>query len=180
MRVDLMHRVTVSAVLALFLSLALLVGAAPGVLAQAPQRGGAAELLAADPVLEERVTELSHKLRCLVCQNQSIAESNAPLAVDLRNQVREQLAAGKNEDQVIDYLVARYGDFVLYLPPVNGITLLLWVGPGLLLFSGVGWLALRLRRRADEPASAALNNDQRNRARALLDGAPLPPEEPRS
>jgi len=92
-----MHRVTVSAVPALFLSLALLVAAAPGVLAQAPQRGGAAELLAADPVLEERVTELSHKLRCLVCQNQSIAESNAPLAVDLRNQVREQLAAGKNE-----------------------------------------------------------------------------------
>ncbi len=180
MRVDLMHRVTVSAVPALFLSLALLVAAAPGVLAQAPQRGGAAELLAADPVLEERVTELSHKLRCLVCQNQSIAESNAPLAVDLRNQVREQLAAGKNEDQVIDYLVARYGDFVLYLPPVNGITLLLWVGPGLLLFSGAGWLALRLRRRADEPAAAALNNDQRNRARALLDGAPLPPEEPRS
>ncbi len=83
---------------------------------------GVAPAVAADPKLEADMMELSHKLRCLVCQNQSIAESNAPLAVDLRNQVREQLAAGKDKDDVIDYLVERYGDFVLYEPPFKAAT----------------------------------------------------------
>lgn len=94
---------------------------------------GVAPAVAADPKLEADMMELSHKLRCLVCQNQSIAESNAPLAVDLRNQVREQLAAGKDKDDVIDYLVERYGDFVLYEPPFKAVTGLLWVGPFALL-----------------------------------------------
>jgi cytochrome c-type biogenesis protein CcmH len=138
-----------------------------------------AEPVVADPVLEERVMQLSHMLRCLVCQNQSIAESNAPLAVDLRNQVREQLAAGKDEDAVIDYLVARYGDFVLYLPPFKGATLLLWVGPALLLVGGAGWLAWRLRRRVGE-AAPSLTKEERARAAALLDGTANNSRESRS
>ena len=100
-----------------------------------------APALAADPKLEADAMELSHKLRCLVCQNQSIAESNAPLAVDLRDQVREQLAAGKSKDDVIEYLVDRYGDFVLYEPPFKAVTALLWLGPAaLLLGARGGWL----------------------------------------
>ncbi|NMG75717.1 cytochrome c-type biogenesis protein [Aromatoleum diolicum] len=138
-----------------------------------------AEPLAADPALEERVMQLSHMLRCLVCQNQSIAESNAPLAVDLRNQVREQFVAGKDEDAVVEYLVARYGDFVLYLPPFKGTTLVLWLGPVLLLIGGAGWLAWRLRRRVTE-AAPPLTNDERARAAALLDGTANTSQEPRS
>ena len=132
---------------------------------------GVAPAVAADPKLEADMMELSHKLRCLVCQNQSIAESNAPLAVDLRNQVREQLAAGKDKDDVIDYLVERYGDFVLYEPPFNAATGLLWVGPFALLLGGAGWLAWRLRRRRREiAADGALSAADRERARALLAG----------
>lgn len=133
--------------------------------------GEVAPTLAADPRLEADVQELSHKLRCLVCQNQSIAESNAPLALDLRNQVREQLAAGRSKQDVIDYLVERYGDFVLYEPPVKGVTLLLWGGPAVLLLAGIGWLAYRVRRRAAESAGvAALSEAEHARARALLAG----------
>lgn len=128
-----------------------------------------APTVAADPALEADLQELAHKLRCLVCQNQSIAESNAPLAVDLRNQVREQLAAGKSKDDVIDYLVARYGDFVLYEPPLKASTLLLWGGPAVLLLAGAGGLILRLRRRAAESV-APLSQAERARADALLAG----------
>jgi len=136
---------------------------------------------AADPVLEARMQRIAIELRCLVCQNQTIAESNAPLALDLRNQVREQLAAGKSEEAVVDYLVARYGDFVLYLPPFKGITLLLWLGPGLLLIAGAGWLAFRLRARAKEAEAAPhLSQDERARASALLRGTYNSSEEPRS
>lgn len=132
---------------------------------------GVAPAVAADPKLEADMMELSHKLRCLVCQNQSIAESDAPLAVDLRNQVREQLAAGKDKDDVIDYLVERYGDFVLYEPPFKAVTGLLWVGPFALLLGGAGWLAWRLRRRRSEiAAEGALSAADRERARALLAG----------
>lgn len=145
---------------------------------------GVAPAVVADPALEADVMALAHKLRCLVCQNQSIAESNAPLAVDLRNQVREQLAAGNSKDEVIDYLVARYGDFVLYEPPFKATTALLWGGPLLLLLGGAGWLAYRLRRRqAETAAEGALSTADRARARALLAGgeAPAaPPESPES
>ena len=137
--------------------------------------------MAEDAELEVRVLELSHKLRCLVCQNQSIAESNAPLAIDLRNQVREQLAAGKSEDAVVDYLVARYGDFVLYLPPFKGATLFLWLGPAVLLVGGAGWLSWRLRNRAAEAKVAPhLTQEERASASALLAGTPTSPGEPRS
>lgn len=122
----------------------------------------------ADPALEARVHKLSEVLRCLVCQNQSIAESNADLAQDLRAQVREQLGAGKSEQQVIDYMVARYGDFVLYEPPMRISTLLLWAGPAVLAVAGVGFLLLRLSRRSRETVQH-LDAGQRARARELLD-----------
>jgi cytochrome c-type biogenesis protein CcmH len=128
-----------------------------------------ATTVARDLELEADMMELSHKLRCLVCQNQSIAESNAPLAVDLRDQVREQLSAGRSKDEVIEYLVARYGDFVLYDPPFKAATLLLWLGPVLLLAGGAGWLGWRLRRRQHELAHASeLSDEERARARQLL------------
>lgn len=131
-----------------------------------------AATVAADPRLEADVMELSHKLRCLVCQNQSIAESNAPLALDLRDQVREQLSAGKSKEDVVDYLVDRYGDFVLYEPPFKATTALLWLGPAALLLGGGGWLAFRLRRRRDEAAAeTTLSAADSARARALLDSA---------
>src|SRR5947207_6049922 len=95
-----------------------------------------------DPALEKRVLEVSSELRCLVCQNQTLADSNAPLAVDLRNQIREQLRRGASERDVVDYLVARYGDFVRYRPPFKGATALLWIGPFLLLALGA-WLLAR-------------------------------------
>ena len=123
--------------------------------------------LAQDPALERRVTNLAHELRCLVCQNQTLADSNAPLAVDLRNQIREQLAAGKSERDVVDFMVARYGDFVLYRPPLKASTVLLWVGPFAALIAGFYFLARFLRRRQiPEPRLSAAD---RERAAKLLE-----------
>jgi cytochrome c-type biogenesis protein CcmH len=107
-----------------------------------------APLLAADPQLEAQVQAIAVELRCLVCQNQTIADSSAPLALDLRKQVREMLQRGQSREQVVAYMTARYGDFVLYRPPVKGSTALLWFGPFVLLLLGVAVLALVLRRRA--------------------------------
>ena len=122
---------------------------------------------AQDAQLERRVTDLAHELRCLVCQNQTLADSNAPLAVDLRNQIREQLAAGKSERDVIDFMVARYGDFVLYRPPLKASTVLLWVGPFAFLVIGFYLLARFLRRRhIPEPQ---LSDAERARAAKLLE-----------
>jgi cytochrome c-type biogenesis protein CcmH len=121
----------------------------------------------ADPALEKRVTGLAHELRCLVCQNQTLAESNAPLAVDLRNQIREQLQGGASEQDVIDFMVARYGDFVLYRPPFKATTIALWAGPFLLLALGIAVLVRRLlRRRAPAPR---LSEAERARAARLLE-----------
>ena len=110
--------------------------------------------VAADPALEARVNALTAELRCLVCQNQSIADSHADLAVDLKNQVREQLRAGRSEREIIDYMTQRYGDFVLYRPPFKATTLLLWLGPALLLLIG-GWLYWRSLKGSQAEASAA-------------------------
>jgi cytochrome c-type biogenesis protein CcmH len=107
---------------------------------------------AADPALEARMQAIAIELRCLVCQNQTIADSNADLAVDLRNQVREMLRQGKSNREIIDYMTARYGDFVLYRPPVKGTTALLWFGPVLLLVGGIATLWLVLRRRSRRAA----------------------------
>jgi cytochrome c-type biogenesis protein CcmH len=124
-------------------------------------------LAQADPALEKRVADLAHELRCLVCQNQTLAESNAPLAVDLRNQIREQLQGGASEQDVIDFMVARYGDFVLYRPPFKATTLALWLGPFLLLALGIAVLVRRLlRRRVPEPQ---LSDAERARAARLLE-----------
>jgi cytochrome c-type biogenesis protein CcmH len=121
----------------------------------------------ADPALEKRVTGLAHELRCLVCQNQTIADSSAPLAVDLRNQIREQLQKGASEQDVIDFMVARYGDFVLYRPPLKATTIALWGGPFLLLALGVFVLVRRLRqRRVPAPQLSAA---ERARAARLLE-----------
>ena len=117
--------------------------------------------------LEKRTAALAHELRCLVCQNQTIAESNAPLAVDLRNQIREQLAAGRSERDVREYMVARYGDFVLYNPPLKATTLLLWGGPFLLLALGIFLLLRRIRRRPVE--APPLSEPERARAAKLLE-----------
>ena len=122
---------------------------------------------AQDPALEKRVAGLAHELRCLVCQNQTLADSNAPLAVDLRNQIREQLKGGASEREVIDFMVARYGDFVRYRPPLKASTLALWLGPFVLLALGALLLVRRLlRRRAPEPP---LSEAQRARAAKLLE-----------
>jgi len=127
----------------------------------------AAPLGAEGPELEKRTAALAHELRCLVCQNQTLADSNAPLAVDLRNQIREQLAAGKSEQDVLDFMVARYGEFVLYRPPLRAATLALWIGPFVFLALGVWLLARRLaRRRAAEPE---LSSAERERAAKLLE-----------
>jgi cytochrome c-type biogenesis protein CcmH len=120
-----------------------------------------------DPNLEKRVATLAHELRCLVCQNQTLADSNAPLAQDLRNQIREQLTAGKSERDVIDFMVARYGDFVLYRPPFKASTVALWLGPFLLFLLGVFILYRRIaRRRIPEPQ---LSKAERERAAKLLE-----------
>jgi cytochrome c-type biogenesis protein CcmH len=103
---------------------------------------------AADPVLEKRMLAIAAELRCLVCQNQTLADSNADLAVDLREQVRTLLRQGQSEAQIVDYMTARYGDFVLYRPPLKATTWLLWFGPGVLLAGGVAALVLVLRHRS--------------------------------
>ena len=105
----------------------------------------------ADPVLEARVMRIAVELRCLVCQNQTIADSNADLAVDLRRQVREMLQQGQSEQQILDFMTARYGDFVLYRPPVKSTTLLLWYGPATMAVLGIIILLVVLRRRSRMP-----------------------------
>ena len=107
-----------------------------------------AALVAEDPVLEARVLKIAVELRCLVCQNQTIADSSAGLAIDLRNQVREMLKRGESDRQILDYMTARYGDFVLYRPPVKNTTAVLWFGPAILLVGGLVALVVILRRRS--------------------------------
>ena len=103
---------------------------------------------AADPALEARVLHIAAELRCLVCQNQTIADSHAGLAEDLRRDIREQLARGASDEQVIQFMTDRYGDFIRYRPPLKGSTAVLWAGPTVLLAGGLAVLVLVLRRRA--------------------------------
>jgi cytochrome c-type biogenesis protein CcmH len=125
----------------------------------------------ADPAAEARAHAIARSLRCLVCQNQSIEDSNAPLARDLRQIVRERVAAGDSDDEVRRYLVARYGDWVLLKPPFKAGTAVLWIGPFvLLLLAGAGG-ALYLRRRPAAGAAAPLSDEERARLAALLDDA---------
>jgi cytochrome c-type biogenesis protein CcmH len=119
----------------------------------------------ADPALEVRVQRITSELRCLVCQNQTIADSHAGLAVDLRNQVREMLVQGQSDAQILEFMTQRYGDFVLYRPPVKATTWLLWFGPAAMLISGLLILYFVLRRRSRmsaeqfEPDMAEVNPD---------------------
>ena len=115
-----------------------------------PMHAGAKEAApaSADPVLEARMVAITTELRCLVCQNQTIADSHADLAVDLRRQVREMLQRGDTNRQILDYMTDRYGDFVLYRPPLKATTAVLWFGPVLLMVGGLVVLVLVLRRRS--------------------------------
>ena len=123
---------------------------------------------------ENRVRSLEEKLRCLVCQNQTLADSNAELAADLRKQVRDQVAAGKSDAQIIDYLVQRYGDFVLYDPPFKATTLLLWLGPFVLLAAAALVLVTTLRRRRRAAEAPMLGPDDKRLVERVLGPAAAP------
>ena len=124
--------------------------------------------MAEDPVLEERLMKLSRELRCLVCQNETLADSRADLAVDLRNEIREQMKAGKTDQEIIAFLTARYGDFVLYRPPVKATTYFLWFGPFVLLLGGLFLLFRYVKQRRQLIAEKPLSAAQRRDVEALL------------
>ena len=126
--------------------------------------------LADDPALEQRLMRLSTELRCLVCQNETLADSRADLAIDLRNQIREQMQAGKSDEEIKVWLTERYGDFVLYRPPVKSSTWLLWFGPFALMILAAAALLIYLRRRRVHTEAAHLTEAQHRQAQALLDG----------
>ena len=123
---------------------------------------------ASDLQTEARIRSLEEKLRCLVCQNQTLADSNAELAQDLRLKVREQVAAGRSDDEILDYLVQRYGDFVLYQPPFKATTALLWIGPFALLVAAAALLIVVLRRRRTAPAAPALGPEDKRLVERVL------------
>ncbi|HWV54042.1 cytochrome c-type biogenesis protein [Pseudorhodoplanes sp.] len=157
---------------ALGLALAMIVAlhAAPGYAVQPDE-------ILPDAKLEERARNLSRELRCMVCQNQSIDDSDAPLARDLRLLVRERLTAGDSDRQVLDFLTSRYGDFVLLNPPMNAKTILLWVMPAGLLVVGGIVLVLAMRRRSAVPADSGapvspLSAEEERKIAALLDSDP--------
>lgn len=125
---------------------------------------------AENPEAEARLKRLSTELRCLVCQNQTLADSNAPLAEDLRREVRDMIARNLSDREILDFLVARYGDFVLYRPPWKVTTVLLWVGPFLLLAAGATALILTVKRRAGGLPDVALSEEERHRVERLLNG----------
>ena len=122
-----------------------------------------------NPALEKKVLEVSNELRCLVCQNQTIADSNADLAVDLKNQVRQQLSEGRSKQEILKYMTERYGDFVLYKPPFNAATLMLWVGPFLLMLLGLFLLIRQIKQRKQELSQETFSAQEIERARQLLD-----------
>lgn len=127
-----------------------------------------AKPLAEDPVLEQRMIKLSENLRCLVCQNESLAGSRAELAQDLRQEIRELMRAGKSDEQVIEYLIQRYGDFVLYNPQVKPLTWLLWFGPFVLLIGAVVGLYFFIKRRGGRPVDEPLSEEEEKRVADLL------------
>jgi cytochrome c-type biogenesis protein CcmH len=129
---------------------------------------GEAPDLAKDPVIEKRMVGLAENLRCLVCQNESLASSHAELAEDLRREVRELIQKGMTDQEIKNYLVARYGDFVLYEPPIKSSTVLLWIGPFALLLGGMGVLVFQMSKRRKTVGEAALSPEAQARATALL------------
>jgi cytochrome c-type biogenesis protein CcmH len=137
----------------------------------------AEEIARPNPVVEERLKRLAEELRCLVCQNQTIADSSAPLALDLRNQIRTQVAAGRSDDEIRAYMVDRYGDFVLYRPPFKATTVVLWLGPLLLIVIG-GAVFFAVVRRRRGPVDAPSGGQPRAEIEALLDEPPRPTAQP--
>ena len=123
----------------------------------------------ADPALEARMMVIAEELRCLVCQNETIAASHADLAVDLKNQIRIKLTQGQSQKQILDFMVERYGDFVLYRPPLKTNTVLLWLGPFVLLGMAVLMLVLNVRRRRRAAQPPVMSDEDQAKARALLD-----------
>ncbi len=124
--------------------------------------------LAADEAVEQRLITIAEELRCLVCQNESLAGSHADLAEDLRREVRSLIKQGKTDQEVKDFLVSRYGDFVLYRPPVKPTTWLLWIGPFVFLIVGIAGLVTYLRRRGQQVVVKGLSGEEKQRAEALL------------
>lgn len=143
----------------------------------APLLAAEATPMADNPVVEARLLTISEELRCLVCQNESLAASRAELADDLRREVRKLINDGKSDAEIRDYLVARYGDFVLYRPPVKPTTWLLWFGPFVILAGAVFGLIAYLRRRSTRLAPATLSDEQKAAAQALLGTPPAPPKD---
>ncbi len=135
---------------------------------------GEAPLLAEDPVVEKRMIAISEELRCLVCQNESLAGSRADLAQDLRRELRTLIKANKSDAEIMEYMVSRYGDFVRYRPPVKPLTWLLWFGPFLLLIGAVVMLVRLVRRNQRSASTPALDPEQRKRAQSLLKDTELP------
>ena len=129
---------------------------------------GEAKDLADDPVLEQRMVKLAENLRCLVCQNESLASSRSDLAKDLRQEVREKMKQGMSDQEIIDFLVSKYGDFVLFDPPMKSYTILLWYGPFALLLIGLVGLVIQLRKRKNGVPETQLSAEQAQRAAALL------------
>lgn len=126
----------------------------------------------ADPVLEAKMMVIAEELRCLVCQNETIAASSADLAIDLKNQIRIKLNEGQSQKQILDFMVQRYGDFVLYRPPLKTTTVLLWLGPFTLLAIAVLMMVLNVRRRRRSAQPAALSDADTAKARELLANPP--------
>ncbi len=124
--------------------------------------------LAEDPAVEQRLIAISEELRCLVCQNESLAGSRADLALDLRRELRSLIKQGKTDAEIREFMVSRYGDFVLYRPPVKPTTWLLWLGPFVLGIVGIAALLAYLRKRSRAIDTAALSDAERQRAEALL------------
>jgi cytochrome c-type biogenesis protein CcmH len=138
--------------------------------AAAAQPAQTAQPLAEDPVVEERLTKLSKELRCLQCQNETLAESRAGLAEDLRREIREQIRAGKSDEEIVAFLTQRYGEFILYRPPVRPVTYLLWFGPFVLLLLGLLILFQYVRRRRDLIPEEPLTKSEKRQAEELLRG----------
>jgi cytochrome c-type biogenesis protein CcmH len=124
--------------------------------------------MAEDPVVEQRLIAISEELRCLVCQNESLAGSRADLALDLRRELRALIKQGQTDEQIKEFMVSRYGDFVLYRPPVKPTTWVLWLGPFVLMLAGVAALVVYLRRRSREVANETMTDEERQQANALL------------
>lgn len=125
-----------------------------------------------DPAVEQRLAKLSQELRCLVCQNETLADSRADLAEDLRREIREQIRAGKSDKEIIEFLTARYGQFILYRPRVTPTTYLLWFGPFVLLLGGLWVLFSYIKKRRDAVPQQPLSVEERRRAEDMLASIP--------